>query len=125
MTRSMVLVVGLVCWAASALRGVSNVPCGFESGMQCNYNKECSSRNCEAPNSKSCLRHLLDGTYDCDDHKDCISEQCNFNMFKYETCEPKLDAGASCKQVVDCKSSYCHSSVCTAKLDNGSFVLFE
>jgi len=91
---------------------------GFKHGMQCNYDVECASTSCKSPESKSCLKLLHDGTYDCDDHEDCVSGRCNKKLIGYEICEQKLNVGDSCLQDADCKSSYCHLFNCAAKLDN-------
>jgi len=93
---------------------------GFKLNAQCNYDRECSSGKCKAPDKKTCLRKLKDNTYDCDADEDCESGRCNGSIIGYEVCEQKLELGGDCLVDTDCKAiHYCpFSTSCSEKLDN-------
>jgi hypothetical protein len=96
---------------------------GFELGTQCNYDKECSSKKCNAPKKKICLAKLKDNTYDCDADEDCNSGRCNKSILGYDKCEKQLDIGGECSYDTDCKSMYycpLFGRVCSEKLSDGS-----
>ena len=94
---------------------------GFKLNAQCNYDRECSSGKCKAPDKKTCLRKLKVNTYDCYPDEDCESGRCNGSIIGYKVCEQKLELGGDCLVDTDCEAiHYCpFSTSCSEKLDNG------